>query len=112
MKRTVKALILFFIGFLLVLTAYTENSEAKEANLIFTILTNTQSHSAPPQMTPEKQREILKVIRDRPPQATPAEMTPEQIESMQALIDSPPPANPNVYPIDTTVIKNHPPPGS
>ena len=88
MKRTVKALILFFIGFLLVSVSYTENSEAKEANLIFRILTNTQSHSAPPKMTLE------------------------QIETMKVLIDSPPPANPNVYPIDTTVIKNHPPPGS
>jgi len=79
----------------------------------FKILTNTQSHSTPAEITPEQQRESLKVLRDRPPQGTPAEMTPEQErESLKVLRDRPPPANPNAHPIDTTIIKNHPPPGS
>jgi hypothetical protein len=70
MKRTAKAFILFFIGFLLVSVSYTESSEAKEANLTFKILTNTQSLSAPAEMTPE-QIESMKVLRDRPPPSTP-----------------------------------------
>ena len=112
MKRTAKAFILFFIGFLLVSVSYTERLEAKEANLIFKILTNTQPPSAPAEMTPEQQLESLKVLRDSPPQGTPAKMSPEQIESMKVLRDSPPPANPNAHPIGTTINKNHSPPGS
>lgn len=67
--------------------SYMGSLEAKEANLMFKIIIHTQSYSTPPAMTPE------------------------QIAMMRALIDRPPQVNPNAHPIDTTVIKNHPPPG-